>query len=76
MVVVEKFQDRRVTLFLYCLFPVSGISPAAWVSVGIPITWIESPAAIHRLIKALGIIYTVLITAGFLCIPVYIYFWM
>jgi succinate dehydrogenase / fumarate reductase cytochrome b subunit len=28
------------------------------------------------LIKALGIIYTVVITGGFIYIPIFIYFWM
>jgi succinate dehydrogenase / fumarate reductase cytochrome b subunit len=75
IMVVEKFQIPGYVIFNIACFLFLGFHLfhgfwSAFQTLGLD----------HRrytpLIKALGIIYTVVITGGFIYIPIYIYFWM
>ncbi len=75
IMVVEKFQIPGYVIFNIACFLFLGFHLlhgfwSAFQTLGLD----------HRrytpLIKALGMIYTVVITGGFLYIPIYIYFWM
>ncbi len=75
ILVIEKFQHAGYVIFNIACFLFLGFHlihgfQSAFQSLGLNH---------HRytpLIKALGIIYTVVVTGGFIFIPVYIYFWM
>jgi succinate dehydrogenase / fumarate reductase cytochrome b subunit len=73
--VVEKFKIGGYAVFyMICLLVMSfhllhGFQ-SAFQSLGL------EHKTYTPLIKAVGIIYTVLVTAGFILIPVYVYFWM
>lgn len=75
ILVVEKFKVGGFVIFyigcfLLLAFHLLHGFQSAFQSLGLN----------HRIytpiIKALGVIYTVVVTAGFILIPVYIYFWM
>jgi len=75
IMVIEKFKLGgyvifNIACFLFLAFHLLHGFQSAFQSLGLN----------HRLytplIKALGVIYTVIVTAGFILIPVYIYFWM
>jgi succinate dehydrogenase / fumarate reductase cytochrome b subunit len=75
ILVIEKFKIGRIVIFYIGCFIILAFHlihgfQSAFQSLGME----------HRtytpVIKALGIIYTVLVTIGFIFIPVYIYFWM
>jgi succinate dehydrogenase / fumarate reductase cytochrome b subunit len=75
IMVIEKFKIKGyVILYIFCFlflaFHLLHGFQSAFQTLGLN----------HKLytpvIKALGVIYTVVITAGFILIPVYIYFWM
>ena len=75
ILVIEKFQIPGYVIFNIACFLFLGFHLlhgfwSAFQTLGLD----------HRrytpLIKALGIIYTVVITGGFIYIPIYVYFWM
>jgi succinate dehydrogenase / fumarate reductase cytochrome b subunit len=75
ILVIEKFKIGGFVIFyifcfLFLAFHLLHGFQSAFQSLGLN----------HKLytpvIKALGVIYTVVITSGFILIPVYIYFWM
>jgi succinate dehydrogenase / fumarate reductase cytochrome b subunit len=75
ILVIDKFKIGwyvifNIACFLFLAFHLLHGFQSAFQSLGLN----------HRvytpLIKALGIIYTVIITAGFILIPIYIYYWM
>jgi len=75
ILVIEKFKLGwyvifNIGCFLFLAFHLLHGFQSAFQTLGLN----------HRLytplIKALGVIYTVLVTAGFILIPVYVYFWM
>jgi succinate dehydrogenase / fumarate reductase, cytochrome b subunit len=75
ILVIEKFKMGGyvifyIACFLFLAFHLLHGFQSAFQSLGLN----------HRLytplIKALGFLYTVFVTAGFILIPVYIYFWM
>jgi succinate dehydrogenase / fumarate reductase cytochrome b subunit len=75
ILVIEKFKIGayvifNIACFLFLAFHLLHGFQSAFQSLGL------NHPFYTPLIKALGIIYTVLITAGFILIPVYIYFWM
>lgn len=75
ILVVEKFKIGWVVVFylaafLFLSFHLLHGFQSAFQSLGI------NHKAYTPVIKALGIIYTVIVTVGFALIPVYIYFWM
>ncbi|MBN2814369.1 MAG: hypothetical protein JXQ80_09845, partial [Bacteroidales bacterium] len=75
ILVMEKFKIGWVvvfylTAFLFLSFHLLHGFQSAFQSLGI------NHKAYTPVIKALGIGYTVIVTAGFALIPVYIYFWM
>jgi succinate dehydrogenase / fumarate reductase cytochrome b subunit len=75
ILVVEKFKMGGVVIFYIFCFILLGFHllhgfQSAFQSLGL------NHAFYTPVIKALGVIYAVLVTAGFILIPVYIYFWM
>jgi succinate dehydrogenase / fumarate reductase cytochrome b subunit len=75
ILVVEKFKIGGVVVFYIACFLLLAFHllhgfQSAFQSLGLN----------HRiftpLIKTLGVLYTILVTAGFILIPIYIYFWM
>jgi succinate dehydrogenase / fumarate reductase cytochrome b subunit len=75
ILVIEKFKLGGVVIFYIACFVLLGFHllhgfQSAFQSLGLNHT-VYTPV-----IKMLGLIYTVLVTAGFILIPVYIYFWM
>ncbi len=75
IMVIEKFKLGgyvifNIACFLFLAFHLLHGFQSAFQSLGLN----------HRLytplIKTLGVLYTVFVTAGFILIPVYIYFWM
>ncbi len=75
ILVVEKFKTGGYAVFYIICFLVMSFHllhgfQSAFQSLGL------EHKTYTPVIKALGIIYTVLVTAGFILIPVYVYFWM
>jgi succinate dehydrogenase / fumarate reductase, cytochrome b subunit len=75
ILVIEKFHIPGYVIFNIACFLFLGFHLihgfwSAFQTLGLD-HWRYTP-----LIKALGIIYTVVITGGFIYIPIYIYFWM
>jgi len=75
ILVVEKFKIGGVVIFYIACFLLLGFHllhgfQSAFQSLGL------NHEVYTPVIKVLGVIYTVLVTAGFILIPVYIYFWM
>ena len=75
ILVVEKFKVGGYALFyiislLIMSFHLLHGLQSAFQSLGL------EHKAYTPVIKALGVIYTVAVTAGFILIPVYVYFWM
>lgn len=75
LLVVEKFKIAgyvvfNIACFLFLSFHLLHGFQSAFQSLGL------NHKFYTPVIKAIGIIYTILITAGFILIPVYIFFWM
>jgi succinate dehydrogenase / fumarate reductase cytochrome b subunit len=75
ILVIEKFKIGgyvifNIACFLFLAFHLLHGFQSAFQSLGLNHKYYTP------LIKVLGILYTVLITGGFILIPIYIYFWM
>ena len=75
ILVIEKFKIGWVVVFYIACFLLLAFHllhgfQSAFQSLGI------NHKTYTPLIKAMGVIYTVAVTAGFIFIPVYVYFWM
>ncbi len=75
ILVIEKFKLGWVVVFYIACFLLLSFHllhgfQSAFQSLGI------NHKTYTPLIKAIGVIYTVVVTAGFIFIPVYVYFWM
>jgi succinate dehydrogenase / fumarate reductase cytochrome b subunit len=75
ILVIEKFKMGGFVVFYLACFLILAFHllhgfQSAFQSLGL------EHKTYTPVIKALGVLYTVLVTAGFILIPIYIYFWM
>jgi succinate dehydrogenase / fumarate reductase cytochrome b subunit len=75
ILVVEKFKIGGVVIFYIACFILLAFHllhgfQSAFQSLGL------NHKIYTPVIQALGVIYTIVVSAGFILIPIYIYFWM